>query len=160
MTAKTKKTISKKENPTDALGSLLANTYTLVLKTHNYHWNVTGPYFSSLHTLFENQYTELFAAADSIAERIRALGSKAPGSFSEFSAISSITEAKTGISAKKMTEDLLISHQWLSHNLNQLVAIAQTEKDTVTEGLLAHRKQVHDKNVWMLSSLLENWNER
>jgi starvation-inducible DNA-binding protein len=122
------------------LSGLLADTYTLYLKTHNYHWNVTGPMFTTLHLMFEQQYNELALAVDLIAERIRALGVYAPGSYSAFAELSSISEAKAVPSAEDMIRDL--------------VPVIEAAHDEPTADLLTQRLQVHEKTAWMLRSLL------
>lgn len=134
------------------LKNTLADTYALLLKTHNYHWNITGANFYSLHKLFEEQYNELFAAADEIAERIRALGSKAPGSFSEFAKLTSITEANNNASASEILNDLVQSNQAAVDSLTTLKDTAESEEDKETEDLAISRIQIHQKNIWMLKA--------
>ncbi|PPR08799.1 MAG: DNA protection during starvation protein 2 [Proteobacteria bacterium] len=131
---------------------VLANSYTLYLKTHNYHWNVTGPSFKSLHDLFEVQYTELATAVDDIAERIRALDAYAPGSFSEFLKLTTLNEAKAGITAEEMLEDMIDSQTALIVSLNDALSSAQDDEDEVTAGILGERLSVHEKARWMLKA--------
>tara|TARA_Y100001960_G_scaffold328254_1_gene416533 strand:+ start:62 stop:526 length:465 start_codon:yes stop_codon:yes gene_type:complete len=131
---------------------VLANSYTLYLKTHNYHWNVTGPSFKSLHDLFEVQYTELATAVDDIAERIRALDAYAPGSFSEFLKLTTLDEAKAGITAEEMLEDMIESQTALIASLNDALSSAQDDEDEVTAGILGERLSVHEKARWMLKA--------
>jgi len=136
----------------EKLKVVLANSYTLYLKTHNYHWNVTGPSFKSLHDLFEVQYTELAIAVDDIAERIRALDSVAPGSFKEFLELTTLTEAKTGISADEMLTDMVASQTVLIASIKDALESAQKEDDEVTAGVLGDRLSVHEKARWMLKA--------
>ncbi len=131
---------------------VLANSYTLYLKTHNYHWNVTGPSFKSLHDLFEVQYTELATAVDDIAERIRALDAYAPGSFSEFLKLTTLDEAQAGITAEEMLEDMIKSQTALIASLNDALSSAQDDEDEVTAGILGERLSVHEKARWMLKA--------
>lgn len=138
----------------NGLSRLLADSYTLYLKTHNYHWNVTGPMFTSLHTLFENQYTELAAAVDVIAERIRALGEFAPGSYQAFARLTAIKEENDVPGADKMIENLIESHQIIIRHARELLQTAAIETDEVSSDLLTQRMEFHEKNAWMLRSLL------
>lgn len=138
----------------DGLSRLLADTYTLYLKTHNYHWNVTGPMFASLHTLFEEQYTELAGAVDVIAERIRALGEFAPGSYKAFSQLTSIEEETEVPKAEVMINNLLKSHEIISRLSRELLKKDEIEHDDVSADLLTQRMEFHEKNAWMLRSLL------
>lgn len=139
----------------DGLSKLLADTYTLYLQTHNFHWNVTGPSFHSLHTLFETQYTELALAVDEIAERIRALGVYAPGSYKEFASISSVKETEGSLKAKEMVEILLKHQEIVADTARDLIPMAQEIGDDPTVDLLVRRIQVHEKNAWMLRVTLE-----
>ncbi len=139
----------------EALKQLLADTYALQLKTQNYHWNVTGPNFHSLHTMFETLYTELFATADLLAERIRALGELSPGSFSEFSSMTNVSEGNKNLSAVKMTEDLVMSNDILIKAYSESIQIAQSENDSVTEDIFIGLEQSHEKTRWMLMATLE-----
>jgi len=136
----------------ERLKVVLANSYTLYLKTHNYHWNVTGPSFKSLHDLFEVQYTELAIAVDDLAERIRALDSVAPGSFKEFLELTTLTEAKTGISADEMLTDMVASQTVLITSIKDALVSAQEDDDEVTAGVLGDRLSVHEKARWMLKA--------
>ena len=137
------------------LSALLASSYVLYLKTQKYHWNVTGPMFTTLHTLFETQYTELAAANDEIAERIRALGAFAPGSFAEFSRLSVIKEASGRPKATKMIEDLAAGHESLSAAARRTIEAADKAGDEATADLGTRRVDAHDKHAWMLRSHLE-----
>jgi starvation-inducible DNA-binding protein len=139
----------------DSLNALLATSYTLYLKTHNYHWNVTGPMFSTLHTLFETQYTELALAVDEIAERIRALGAPAPGSYSVFAKLSTVRE-ETGLPpARDMIANLVADQEAVLKVARRLVEAAQAAKDEASADLGIRRLNVHEKNAWMLRSHLE-----
>jgi len=139
----------------EGLGSLLADSYTLYLKTHNFHWNVTGPMFQTLHILFEQQYTELALAVDAIAERIRALGHPAPGSYSAFGRLSSIADAEGVPKATEMTRLLVEGHEAVIRTARALVSAAEEARDQATADLATQLLQVHEKNAWMLRSLLE-----
>jgi starvation-inducible DNA-binding protein len=136
------------------LSVLLADSYTLYLKTHNYHWNVTGPMFQALHTLFETQYNELALAVDQIAERIRALGEFAPGSYKEFAKLTSIKEAEGHLSAEAMIKDLVNGQEAIAKTARSIVPVADKASDEPTLDLLTQRMQVHEKNGWMLRSLV------
>ncbi len=137
------------------LSHLLAESYVLYLKTQNFHWNVTGPQFAALHTLFEQQYTELAAAVDEIAERIRALGLPAPGSWEQFSELSSI-QGETGVpSANDMIRQLLGDQETITKTARAALPVATEANDEGSADLLTHRIQTHEKNAWMLRSLLE-----
>jgi len=136
------------------LKKLLADSYTLYLKTQNYHWNVSGAGFYSLHLLFEQQYTDLAAAVDEVAERIRALGHRAPGSFSEFSSLGSLKEAKEKVSAEGMLKDLHGDQLTMIKHLKKAIAAAEAEGDTTSADVCADRLAVHEKNAWMLNSSL------
>ena len=139
----------------DELKHFLADTYALYLKTQNFHWNVQGPDFFSLHKMFEEQYLELAAAIDEIAERIRALGSATPASFSQFAQLTSIEEIKSPIKAKDMIEKLLKDHEVMAQNALEMIPKAQKAHDEGTADLLIQRSKVHDKFAWMLKSLLQ-----
>lgn len=139
----------------DALAQLLADSYTLYLKTHNYHWNVTGPMFTTLHTLFETQYTELALAVDEIAERMRAVGAYAPGSYSEFLALSTVEEASGHPAAMVMVEQLVADQGKVALSAKRLIEAAEQTRDQVSADLGVRRAQVHEKNAWMLRSHLE-----
>ena len=140
----------------DGLAALLADSYTLYLKTHNYHWNVTGPLFNTLHTMFEGQYAELATAVDEIAERIRALGISAPGSYRDFAALTSIDESKGGESAEEMIRELVIGQEAVVRTARAAFPAADRAHDEPTADLLTQRMQIHEKNAWMLRSMLEN----
>jgi starvation-inducible DNA-binding protein len=139
----------------EALTRLLADSYTLYLKTHNYHWNVRGPMFSTLHTLFELEYTELALAVDEIAERIRALGAVAPGSYREFGKITSIKEAQGVPAAEDMVQQLVHDQVLVTQAARAVVAAAQKAGDEPSADLGIRRMQIHEKNAWMLRSHLE-----
>ncbi len=140
---------------TQGLSELLADSYTLYLKTHNYHWNVTGPQFTTLHQLFEGQYTELASAVDIIAERIRSLGAFAPGSYSAFSQLTAIKEETGHPSAKEMIENLLNAHETIAARCRTLLENTALDTDHVSGDLLTQRMEVHEKTAWMLRSLLD-----
>jgi starvation-inducible DNA-binding protein len=136
------------------LSKVLADTYTLYLKTHNYHWNVTGPMFQTLHTLFETQYLELAIAVDNIAERIRALGEFAPGSYKAFAELSSIEEETGHPTATQMIQNLVLAQESVVRTARQVFPAADQANDEPTADLLTQRMQIHEKNAWMLRSLL------
>jgi starvation-inducible DNA-binding protein len=138
----------------DGLARLLADTYSLYLKTHNYHWNVTGPMFNTLHLMFEEQYNELWIAVDLIAERIRSLGEFAPGSYSAFSALSSIPEADGVPSAEQMLADLVSGHEAVTRTARAVFPLADAANDESTADVITQRLQVHEKTAWMLRSML------
>ena len=139
----------------EGLSRLLADSYTLYLKTHNFHWNVTGPMFSTLHTLFEQHYTELATAVDEIAERIRALGVAAPGSYKQFSELSSIDE-ETGVpGAEEMIRQLVQGQEAVVKTARSIFPVVESANDEPSADLLTQRMQIHEKNAWMLRSLLE-----
>ncbi len=138
------------------LSKLLADTYTLYLTTHNFHWNVTGPMFSTLHTMFMTQYTELWNAVDPIAERIRALGHFAPGSYQQFSKLTSLPDvAATPPKATGMIEILVKGHEAVARTARATFALASEADDQPTADLLTQRLDIHEKTAWMLRSLLE-----
>jgi starvation-inducible DNA-binding protein len=139
----------------EGLSRLLADSYTLYLKTHNFHWNVTGPQFNSLHMMFEGQYTELAAAVDLIAERIRALGHFAPGSYREFGKLSSVPEAEGTPSANEMIKQLMEANETVSRTARSLFPQVEKANDESTADLLTQRMTIHEKQAWMLRSLLE-----
>lgn len=140
---------------TDALSALLASSFTLYLKTHNYHWNVTGPMFHTLHGLFEEQYTELWNAVDEIAERIRALGAFAPGSSTAFAEMSTVSEETGRPEAMEMIRILAADNEAVAASARQLIEAAEAADDYASEDLGVGRLQVHEKNAWMLRSHLE-----
>jgi starvation-inducible DNA-binding protein len=139
----------------EGLSRLLADSYTLYLKTHNYHWNVVGPMFNTLHLMFEAQYNELALAVDLIAERIRALGVRAPGSYREFAALSSITEDEDQPDAEEMIRRLVIGQETVARTARSVFPVVERASDEPTADLLTQRLQVHEKTAWMLRSLLE-----
>lgn len=151
-TAATKKQYSQKV--ADELTHFLADTYTLYLKTQNFHWNVKGPYFYSLHKLFEEQYQDLASAIDEIAERIRSLGSYTPASFAQYSQLASIKEERNEISAENMIDALAKDHDIMSQHALGIIPKAQKVHDEGTADLLIQRLKVHDKAAWMLKSNL------
>jgi starvation-inducible DNA-binding protein len=136
------------------LSRLLADTYTLYLKTHNFHWNVTGPMFNTLHLMFEGQYTELALAVDSIAERIRALGVHAPGSYKEFAKLSSIPEADGVPSAEEMIQQLVEGQEAVTRTAREVFSAADAANDQPSADLLTQRMQTHEKTAWMLRAML------
>ena len=138
----------------DGLSRLLADSYTLYLKTHNYHWNVSGPLFRTLHTMFEEQYTELATAVDEIAERIRALGYPAPGSYAAFRELTCIDEEEGVPSAEEMIRQLVIGQEAVVRTARSLIGPANEANDESTADLLTVRMQLHEKNAWMLRSML------
>lgn len=140
----------------DGLAVLLSDSYTLYLKTHNFHWNVTGPMFQTLHLMFEQQYTELALAVDLIAERIRALGQPAPGSYRDFMRLTSIKEAVGVPKAQRMIQELLEDHQAVVNSAKAAFPAAESADDQATMDLLTQRMQLHEKTAWMLRSLLES----
>ena len=144
-----------KENLVAALSALLADSYTLYLKTHNYHWNVTGPMFTTLHTLFEEQYTDLALAVDEIAERIRTLGSPAPGSYTAFQKLATIAEETGSPGATKMIENLVADQATVTDAARAVIEVAEADGDTASADLATRRLDVHEKNAWMLRSHLE-----
>ena len=136
------------------LSRLLADSYTLYLKTHNYHWNVEGPLFNTLHQMFEDQYTELAAAIDEIAERIRALGEPAPGSYSAYAKLTSIEEEDGEPDAEDMIRRLLKGQETVARTARSVIGAAEAANDEPTADLLTQRMQVHEKNAWMLRSMV------
>ncbi len=149
--------ISEKDRKAIATGlnHLLADTYTLYLMTHNFHWNVKGPMFNTLHLMFEGQYNELALAVDLIAERIRALGYPAPGTYGEFAALSSIKEVKGQPKAEVMIKHLVEGQEAVTKTARSLFPVVDKASDEPTADLLTQRMQLHEKNAWMLRSLLE-----
>jgi starvation-inducible DNA-binding protein len=138
----------------EGISRVLADTYTLYLKTHNFHWNVEGPMFNTLHLMFETQYTELALAVDLIAERIRALGFPAPGSYREFAELSSIEDAAGRPSAMEMIAHLAKDQETVVRTARQVFALAAEAHDEPTADLLTQRMQVHEKTAWMLRAML------
>lgn len=142
----------------EGLSRFLADSYTLYLKTHNFHWNVTGPMFNALHVMFEAQYTEQWNALDEIAERIRALGFNAPGSYAEFTRLSSITEEPGLTEApdwREMVRQLTVGNEAVCRTARKVLDIADVADDNPTEDLMTQRLQTHEKYAWMLRSLLQ-----
>ena len=139
----------------EGLSRLLADSYTLYLKTHKFHWNVTGPMFQTLHLMFETQYTELATAVDSIAERIRALGFFAPGSYAEFAKLSSIKESEGLPKAEEMIRQLVEGQEAVVRTARSVFPAAEKAGDEATADLLTQRIQLHEKTAWMLRSLLD-----
>ena len=140
----------------DGLSRLLADTYTLYLTTHNFHWNVTGPMFNTLHVMFMGQYTELWNAVDPIAERIRSLGHPAPGSYAAFGRLSSLPDApETPPKALEMVRVLVAGHEAVARTARALFPLADKAGDEPTADLLTQRLTVHEQTAWMLRSLLE-----
>lgn len=137
------------------LSQLLADTYTLYLKTHSFHWNVEGPMFQTLHIMFMGQYTEMWNALDIIAERIRALGHYAPGSYAEISQLTTIKESKTVPKATKMVEELILGHEAVIKTTRSIFEAAEKAKDQTTMDVLTQRLDIHEKTAWMLRSLLK-----
>lgn len=140
----------------EGLSHLLADTYTLYLKTHNFHWNVTGPMFQTLHLMFETQYNELALAVDLIAERIRALGYPAPGTYSEYAKLSSIKESAGVPKAEEMIRLLVEGQEAVVRTARSIFPAVERASDEPTADLLTQRMQVHEKTAWMLRSLLES----
>lgn len=142
--------IADRQTIAEGLSRLLADTYTLYLKTQNFHWNVTGPHFHSLHLLFELQYQELVTAIDFIAERIRALGVVAPGSYAQFSRLTSIKEETLQPQAMDMVRQLLADHETIIRLIRSLCDAFAAAKDEATHNLLTARIEAHEKAAWML----------
>ena len=139
----------------EGLSKLLADSYTLYLQTHNFHWNVTGPMFQTLHLMFEQQYTELAAAVDLIAERIRALGFPAPGTYGEFAELSSIKELRGVPKAEQMIEILIDGQEAIVRTAREVFPLVDKVSDEPSADLLTQRMQIHEKTAWMLRSLLD-----
>ena len=138
------------------LSHLLADTYTLYLKTHNFHWNVTGPMFQTLHLMFMDMYNEQWLAVDLLAERIRSLGEPAPGTYEQFSALTAIKPSKGLPKAKEMIRELVEGQETVARTARAVFPIAEKANDQPTCDLLTQRMQIHEKNAWMLRSLLED----
>ena len=145
---------AKRNEIADGLGRVLADSYTLYLKTHNFHWNVTGPHFSQLHLMFETHYNELAIAVDDIAERIRALGAFAPGSYSQFAELSSIKDETGQPNWKEMVTQLVDGHEAVVRTCRTVLKLAQDADDESTASLIGDRMSIHEKTAWMLRSLL------
>jgi len=137
------------------LTRVLADTYTLYLKTHNYHWNVTGPMFNTLHTMFEVQYNELWMAVDEIAERIRSLGEYAPGSYKAYADLTRIEEDASVPKAETMIANLVKGHEAVARTAREVFPLASDSGDEPTADLLTQRMQASEKTAWMLRSMLE-----
>ena len=140
----------------EGLKAVLADTYTLYLKTHHFHWNVTGPMFNTLHIMFETQYNELWITTDEIAERIRSLGVYSPGTYSEFASLTSIKESESVPNAMQMIQELLESHETCARTARSVMPTASKAEDEATVDLLTTRLTYHEKTAWMLRSLLAN----
>jgi starvation-inducible DNA-binding protein len=140
----------------EGLSKILADSYTLYLKTHNYHWNVTEPMFNTLHQMFETQYSELALPVDEIAERIRALGVFAPGSYKAFAKLTDIKEENSVPSTEKMIRELVKGQETIIRAARKVIPLAESVNDNPSADLLIQRIQLHEKNAWMLRSLLEN----
>ena len=143
-----------REKIADGLSRLLADSYTLYLKTHNFHWNVTGPQFNTLHTMFMDQYTELWNALDLIAERIRALGFPAPGTYREFVKLTVIKESEGVPNATEMLKQLLAGQEAVVKTARSVMPAVNKASDEPSADLLTQRMQIHEKNAWMLRSML------
>jgi starvation-inducible DNA-binding protein len=148
-------TQENREEIAAGLSKLLADTYTLYLKTHNFHWNVTGPMFQTLHLMFETQYTELALAVDLIAERIRSLGFPAPGTYKQYAELSSIKEEQGIPKAQDMIRILVEGQESVVRTARSLYPVVEKASDEATADLLTQRIQLHEKTAWMLRSLLE-----
>lgn len=144
---------SDREKVAEGLSHLLADSYTLYLQTHNFHWNVTGPQFRELHLMFEEHYTELAVAVDEIAERIRTLGVAAPGTYREFARLSSISEVDGVPDGKAMVDILTAGHEAVVKTCRQVLKLAQEADDESTVALVSDRMRVHEKTAWMLRAL-------
>jgi starvation-inducible DNA-binding protein len=147
---------AKRKAIAEGLSHVLADTYTLYLKTHNFHWNVTGPLFNTLHLMFEEQYNALAMAVDQIAERIRSLGFPAPGSYAQFQKLTSIKE-ETGVpKAEEMIKQLVEANECVVRTARKLFTETEEANDEATADLLTERMEAHEKTAWMLRSLLES----
>ena len=146
----------QREKIVKGLSALLADSYTLYLMTHNFHWNVTGPQFNSLHAMFMAQYTEQWTALDQIAERIRSLGYPAPGTYREFAKLASIKEVEGVPKATEMIRHLVAAQEATARTARQLFPVVEAAKDQPTADVLTQRLDVHEKTAWMLRSLLED----
>ena len=147
---------SQREKIVKGLSALLADSYTLYLMTHNFHWNVTGPQFNSLHAMFMAQYTEQWTALDQIAERIRSLGHPAPGTYKEFVKLASIKEVEGVPKAIEMIRHLVAAQEATARTARRLFPVVEAAKDQPTADVLTQRLDVHEKTAWMLRSLLED----
>ena len=144
-----------RKNIAEGLKSLLSDTYMLYLKTHGYHWNVTGPMFDTLHKMFMVQYTELWNAVDPIAERIRSLGFFAPGTYAEMSKLTRVKEDLKVPKAQDMIKNVIVGHETTIKTAREIFDVAEKGKDQATMDLLTQRLDIHEKTAWMLRSLLE-----
>ena len=144
------------DNTVSKLNHVLADTYTLYLKTQNYHWNVTGVHFNTLHRLFGQQYAALALAVDEVAERIRALNALAPATYKEFEQLTSIKDGDSGYTAQEMVECLYKSHERIVETLKEALEQAENESDVFTVDLLTARIGTHEKDAWMLSATMES----
>lgn len=144
----------KNHQTLEALQKALSSSYLLMLKTQNYHWNVVGENFKSLHEMFQTQYEELFSAIDEIAERIRALGSKVDGTFEYFSKNSNIKNANKNFASQEMLKDLMNDNETIITELHKAIKVAQSENDEVSADIFIERSRVHEKSVWMLQASL------
>jgi starvation-inducible DNA-binding protein len=144
-----------REEIAQGLSRMLADTYTLYLKSHNFHWNVTGPMFQTLHLMFEQHYNELWMAVDLVAERIRALGFPSPATYKQFAALSTIKEDDGVPVALEMVRKLVDGHETVARTAREVFKVAEAANDQPTCDLLTQRMQVHEKTAWMLRSLLE-----
>lgn len=149
------KSLDTNKKVAEGLSQLLADTFLLYLKTHNFHWNVRGPMFQTLHLMFETQYTELWNSIDIIAERIRSLDADAPGTFSEFSKLTSIKEEKGIPKAIDMIKILVADNEKVVKTANSVFPVAEKADDEPTQDLLIQRINTHEKTIWMLKSMLE-----
>lgn len=149
-------TEANRQRISDGLAVLLADSYTLYLMTHNFHWNVTGPQFNSLHNMFMTQYTEQWNALDIMAERIRALGFPAPGTYKQFVKLTTIKEIEGVPKATDMIKHLVSAHEAVARTARQLFPIVDESNDQPTADVLTQRLDVHEKTAWMLRSLLED----
>lgn len=147
---------SSRKEIADGLSRLLADSYTLYLKTHQFHWNVTGRHFNSLHQMFMEQYTEIWNAIDDVAERIRSLGFFAPGSYAKFSKLTSIKDSEGVPKAEKMVKELISGHETVARTARSIFPAAEAGNDEATLDLLTQRITIHEKTAWMLRSFLEN----
>jgi starvation-inducible DNA-binding protein len=147
---------AQREEIAEGLSKVMADTYSLYLKTHNFHWNVTGPMFNTLHLMFEEEYNELWTAVDLIAERIRALGVYAPGSHTQLGELSSIPEADGVPAAEDMLKELVAGHEQVARTARTVFGPAESANDQVTADLLTQRLEVHEKTAWMLRSMIQD----
>jgi starvation-inducible DNA-binding protein len=154
MAAKVEMSEQGKKACAEALSKVLADTYFLYFKTHNYHWNVVGPKFRALHEIFDEQYTDLWKSLDEIAERIRALGSQAPGTYAKLHALAAIKENEKIPGADDMLRELIADNETVTRTIRSALAAAQEAGDEASAGLLADRLATHEKQLWMMNSML------